>query len=424
MMGRGHTPGKGAGLLRVTGLPTLAAMQSGGGLVRTLARIALSGFIALATAMSIAPAGLVAQDAVLRRDALDPAFRRALDGRRLRELSAGAGTREPSVAGNDALRIAKGAMLVARDEPTPPQRFTADALLPIHFGVVASPGAAADPQLVSFRPKASSSGVFAKHAEGYRAQLVVSLVPDDASAEVVLPRSVTLAVLVEGGTANPPVIAFAQLDETKVIELAIPTARDKVLVSIEVHQSDVEAVKLEFGTQRGRVQLAASPIEILGYGLGTATILVEGDELVGAGTAIGLQTDAGHLDPLRPVLDAQRGATATLRSDGVGQANVRAPSWDTEAVAVRFVAPLAFLLFALLGGVLGTALRIFRKAARSWPRALLVGTGAGVLGAVLWALGLRVLTLDFAPATTEFAALGISALVGLGLGTFWQPKAR
>ncbi|MGE0144930.1 MAG: hypothetical protein AB7I19_12585 [Planctomycetota bacterium] len=381
----------------------------------------VSWFLAAVFALGASVAG---QEVMLRRDTVDRAFGPGLDRRNFRLIGADS---EPSASVDfraDMVRIPRDALIVTGAAPASAQRFRMESVLPIQFGVLNASTGATAVSVTTFRPKATSSGVFLRDGEGYRADLVLSLVADEPTSSPILPQPVVLSVHVQGGTATPAVIRFTRIDEFQQVSLTIPVARDAVVVSIEVQQADVQPVRLEFGTQRGRLTLSVTPREILGYGLGVAKVSLEGDELIEAGTAVLLEADSGHLDPVRPVLDERRGATVSLRSAGAGFDRVRAPTWVGEPVELRYVVPVAFFAFALFGGVLGAALRVFRVAARSWRRALLVGTGAGILGAVLWALGLRVLTIDFTPAVTEFAAFGISALVGLGLGTFWQPAKK
>lgn len=395
--------------------------------MRTIARRPSKGswtliFVAAACLQGAA----TSQRIPIRRDALDPALRRAFDAGHLRELRRETSTTPSVDADRTTLRVDPRAMLIARDETVGSARLEGEVLLPFHIGVVDDPPGAAEPVVLDLRPKVASSGAFIPANGSFRAELIVSLVASGSSADVALPSPVELTVVVEGGEAKPNVLRFESLGQAQSVSLTIPTARDEVAVTVDLSRLDATPFRLVLSTRRGTLTLSATPREILGYGLGTATILIEADELVPTNSAIGLEADSGTLDPLRPKLDDQRGATATLRSDGLGDCTVRAPRWDdprgTASTTVIYKAPIVFFVFALLGGVLGSALRVFRlRKQRAWGRAIAVGTGAGLLGAVLWALGLRVLTLDFSPATSEFAAFGMSALVGLGFGTFWQP---
>jgi len=395
--------------------------------MRSVARRSITRSGVLVCFAAACLAGTATTQIRVRRDALDPVMRRAFDSGRLRELST-ASARAPTVDADRAtLRIDPRAMLIARDETVTSARLEGELLLPFHIGVVAEPAGAAEPVVLDLRPKVASSGAFVPSNGSFRAELIVSLVATGDSADVALPSPVELTVVVEGGEAKPNVLKFESLGQAQTVSLTIPAARDEVTVTVDLSRLDATPFKLVLSTRRGKLTMSATPREILGYGLGTATILIEADELVPTRSAIGLEADSGTLDPLRPTLDDQRGATATLRSDGLGTCTVRAPRWDdprgTANTTVAYKAPIVFFVFALLGGVLGSALRVFRlRKQRAWGRAIAVGTGAGLLGAVLWALGLRVLTLDWSPATSEFAAFGISALVGLGFGTFWQPR--
>ncbi|MBI5849713.1 MAG: hypothetical protein HZB39_01525 [Planctomycetes bacterium] len=387
------------------------------------------GIVTLVITSALFAGDLAGQRIAVRRDALDPALRRAFDAGHLRELRRETSTTPSVDADRTTLRIDPRAMLIARDETVGSARLDGELLLPFHIGVVTDPPGAAEPVVLDLRPKVASSGAFVPANGAFRAELIVSLVATDSGADVALPSPVELTVVVEGGEAKPNVLKFESLGQAQTVSLTIPTARDDVTVTVDLSRLDATPFQLVLSTRRGKLTLSATPKEILGYGLGTATILIEADELVPANSAIGLEADSGTLDPLRPTLDDQRGATATLRSDGLGACIVRAPRWDeppgSASTTIVFTPPIVFFVFALLGGVLGSALRVFRlRKQRAWGRAIAVGTLAGLLGAILWALGLRVLTLDFTPATSEFAAFGISALVGLGFGTFWQPFAK
>jgi hypothetical protein len=232
------------------------------------------------------------------------------------------------------------------------------------------------------------------------------------------------AVLVTGGHADPEDFSLQRVGQTQRVILKVPAPGDAVTIAIvAIIQQKRVPIDLTVPVHRPVVHVNVSPASILGYGLGIATVLVQGDENTKPGETVVLKTTAGTLDPMIVALDAQRVATATLRSTGRGAASVGLASGVTGSegvTSITFTMPWLFMALAPLGGLLGTAIRVYGKKHRTRTRQsrhpvrrlLWTGVGLSFLGAVLWALGLQVLPFPWSPSWSEAGAFAVSGIVG------------
>ena len=119
-----------------------------------------------------------------------------------------------------------------------------------------------------------------------------------------------------------------------------------------------------------------------------------------------------------------------VRSSGVGQDTIRVASGDfEEVVVIQYAWPIAFLLAALFGGLVGGVLNALSTHRHSDPRtiAFLGGQGAltGGVAAVLYAVGINVV--GWAPSAEYgeglmFAVAFISGLMGPRIFDRFLPK--
>jgi len=191
----------------------------------------------------------------------------------------------------------------------------------------------------------------------------------------------------------------------------------------EMESVDEEAPVIPF------VSITTDRPSIQGYGIQTAKVKVK---LVGSSKAgpitFSLNSDKGYLEPDEVTLSgADPSQTVTLRSEGTGATVVSAnlTGFLTTSQRVNFGFPWSFIISAIIGGIIGTLIRIYgmRKEGFSWL-SFIAGVLTGVIVAALyWAVGYNVLklTIDI-NYLNEFAVICVSAVGGI-LGAVRLGKA-
>lgn len=146
--------------------------------------------------------------------------------------------------------------------------------------------------------------------------------------------------------------------------------------------------------RRATLSLSASPRRIAGFGLEIAELIVmnqDSDDSI----PVALTSSLAKPSPAQ-VRATREGATSEIRSSGVGVDTVRLAGGAYQGfVVIRYAWPISFLLAALLGGLFGGVLNALSTRRESDPRtvAFLGAQGAltGIVGAVLYAVGINVI---------------------------------
>lgn len=179
---------------------------------------------------------------------------------------------------------------------------------------------------------------------------------------------------------------------------------------------------------RAPLTFRASPRSIAGFGLEVSDLTVQttrrGDTLPVILTSLHGKPRPGQLDA------TYGGAVSRIRSAGVGWDTVKVAIGDyEEMVVLHYRWPIAFLLAALFGGLIGGVLNALSTHRRSDARtvALLGAQGAliGAVAAVLYAIGINVV--GWAPAAEYgealmFAVAFMSGLMGPRIFDRFLPK--
>lgn len=245
-----------------------------------------------------------------------------------------------------------------------------------------------------------------------------------SDAASTLPRPVTVRMSFEGLVGeNPPEVSIGGpgLQNEQSFTLRFRPTTERPILRVRSTISDVD---LELAALR-RLALSASRTELLGFGLGTASITVE--ELEPHGARVQLDAPlplsvsvegSAQVEPAVPVLTVGP-ATGTflVRSAGLGPVPVTARIGDLSATILleqRF--PTGPLLAVLLGGALGGFARRFVKRDPGRKpqvgRWILEGLTVGVVAFVAGVLGVGYLELPPAIVATEAGAFLTGVLSG------------
>ncbi|HNQ38116.1 MAG TPA: hypothetical protein PK489_09035 [Prolixibacteraceae bacterium] len=121
----------------------------------------------------------------------------------------------------------------------------------------------------------------------------------------------------------------------------------------------------------------------------------------------------GTVTPDTLTLRAGQTGSVTLRSKGLGNATLtaRADGAREGSVIFRFVFPWMFILFSLIGGLLGALITTKKNQKDRTGRIILTGLITGFIVAVLYyVLGLELFRFELSKTLNEFAVLGVSFL--------------
>lgn len=167
---------------------------------------------------------------------------------------------------------------------------------------------------------------------------------------------------------------------------------------------------------RATLTLQASPRRIAGFGLEVAELIVmnqdNGDTIPVALTSLLAKPTPSQVRATR------EGGVSKIRSSGVGVDTVRLAGGAYQGFAVvHYAWPIAFMLAALIGGLFGGVLNALSTKRDSDPRTIaflgMQGALTGIVGAVLYAVGINVI--GWAPSAEYGEALMFAVAFGSGL---------
>jgi hypothetical protein len=209
---------------------------------------------------------------------------------------------------------------------------------------------------------------------------------------------------------GPPftIVALSVADE-------VPDVRLRVLWD----SRDEDSVAHTFPRRRPALEVDVNPSRIPGFGLAVADVVVRARGAAARGVKSALVShDRGSLERTQQVvLDGEGVGIARLRSAGVGTASVRVTGVTYEAAEkqVQFHWPIAFVVSAMLGGLVGGFIK-YAMAKTARRRAVLVivrSTLIGVLVAVAAAVGINLLGIELPSGYGEALVFVIAALGAL-----------
>jgi hypothetical protein len=200
----------------------------------------------------------------------------------------------------------------------------------------------------------------------------------------------------------------------------VPTVSLNVRTTLHPGGVDVD-VPVTLDTLR----VSASPPRVQGMGLEETELVLSAGPFAD-GTVIQLSANNGSLAEDEVQLSAAGTARTTLRSYWFGPSTVTARSiaFADSEISVDFAFPWLFLAASLLGGAIGGLAAWLQKRKTEAPWILRLASGAllGLIGAVLYAVGVNVTPINPTVSTGQAVVFGLAAMVGY-LGTLKMPGA-
>lgn len=135
-----------------------------------------------------------------------------------------------------------------------------------------------------------------------------------------------------------------------------------------------------------------------------------------------VKSSNGIIDPSSFKLAYNEIKTVKLRSEGLDSINIQASTsssevaiQDSNIIVIHQKFPFVFLIFSLIGGLVGALIRFGFQRSKEYPwKLFMAGILMGFLGAVIYyVLGISFFKVEMSSAMNEFAVLGFSALCSL-----------
>lgn len=266
------------------------------------------------------------------------------------------------------------------------------------------------------------------------AQLFVALKDKaDWSSVYALPQALSVLVSAAVDDIAPRLVSLQKTNSWQGVALADDAPEEQILVKIRP-TLDPGGLELTLPVTRPQLSLTLNPSEIQGFGLDATKVVVR---------AIGLPNPADRIITLeaKPVgrltqrllkLDAEGTAETELRSEGIGAVRISAEGAGA-AVALKegyFRPPFKFAISAVLGAWVGAFvafLRSRRSESTTFARSLkevAAGVLLGILVAVAYAAGVKVLSIDLPTLGGEALVFIAAALGALGLSLKLSPPSQ
>lgn len=206
-----------------------------------------------------------------------------------------------------------------------------------------------------------------------------------------LEQEISLVVTAERGETSPTGLIIKKVNT--YTDVLISTPLDPPFVQVDIIPAfNASPMHLRLPVMR-RLILRSTPQSVQGFGLESARISVSIKPPPEDPIAVILSSDFGQLDPPEVMIRGAEPQFVTLRSQGTGSATVRAEASLTseDQLEVDFVFPVNFLVAALIGGLLGSIVRVRNKMDDQgkipWVSFIVTGLITGLIAATVFMLG-------------------------------------
>jgi hypothetical protein len=217
--------------------------------------------------------------------------------------------------------------------------------------------------------------------------------PSNANDHANLAEPFPVTIRADGADLTPPPpVSFTELQAPQTVHLVVPSPMDPYPVqAYTVLTQNPESIAIP--VEHVGIELQPASIHIRGLGLETTDVNITVAAARGrSGEVVNIQASQGNVTPSSLTLDTNGTGKVVLQSAGLGTSTMSAsdPPFDPGTVQVTFDWPVAFAVAALLGGIVGAALR--PDVLTHLPQTLSIGVLAAIVLCAAHAVGV---TLDF-----------------------------
>ena len=270
----------------------------------------------------------------------------------------------------------------------------------------------------------------------YRGTLLVGLRDSSRPDEgVTLPQPVRLQVVaIDRGTLDPSRVDVAHTNPPYLEIGFLSSSADSVVRLSVFTPGHPDGIVTDIPVTRPKLILHATPSQLQGWGLERTTLTVELPRGAAQGsTRVTLVSERASPDPQTLEVAPGQSGQADLRSFGLGTASVRAVSaelgLESDPVEIRFGFPWRFLVFVLVGSIVGGVLRSIRGNRERAVQFLAEAILTGALVTIAYVIGINLLgvvDIGVPRVLNEALVLTLAALGAyIGLPRFGgEPQAR
>lgn len=245
---------------------------------------------------------------------------------------------------------------------------------------------------------------------------------DMASPNRANPISTEISIVVNGPLDDikpESILIFDKTNTFQQVNLEVRRPEEPTIVQLmPAHSAAPQEV--EFGVNRIKLKVNIGRDRILGYGLGTTTVIVQADGMQDIpSNAISITSKKGQLDQNSIEFDADGTARTSIRSSSVGKDTITATlsPFAPGSATVTYTSPWSWLAAVLIGAVLGIALRVTMRMRNPDMKGglafdIAIGLLGGLFTALLYTMGVNILGLTLPSGFSEGLTLLLSGLGG------------
>lgn len=257
--------------------------------------------------------------------------------------------------------------------------------------------------------------------------LQVGLANSEQMGETELASPVQLLVTADDliSIDNSP-IRLTHFNRLQTVNIDADPRSDSIRVSVGL-PTDADPASAYLNVRRPALSILANPEQIDGFGFGTGKIEVRVPSRYPEAVTFSAQGSQAAVEPSSQRIAPGTTGTFTVRSWGVGTETVRfagGPFAETNrSVEIQFVWPIYFLLFAVVGSLIGSGIRYSRRVSQAGdapdepaPKLvgiLLSGTLIGLVFAGFYGVGISLLPVLPTGLTGQAAVFLIAAAGGV-----------
>lgn len=290
--------------------------------------------------------------------------------------------------------------------------------LPVTLTTVAASGA---PIVIGVIVRTGNGLMPRTDASKFDGRIYVGLINTlDPVTTIRLPAPVQVILAGPVESITPDLYDFDSTNTFKPVDVTARNPPNPVELKVSTGVALSETV-VPLAVFNASVSVMTGAPSIAGFGFETIEVTVQAKglpRLEGMPVTVFLQGGGGSFTPAKLTLDANGLATTTLRSSGVSPNVVVAATLGNGATAqaapIAYVWPIAWLAFAVGGGVIGGVVKQLTGKRRAWLATIVVSVLLGFLAAGLYMLGVS--TVPAIPVGTggQLVVAMIAALTSIG----------